>query len=283
MRAARPTYLGFDRHRAHWGNIYYKAVKELDRLQVGPAFPPVATGRRPVRTGLPASPDGLLDSVGADSVAPGTASTQPRGSRIGGSPSGTTATPSNQTPNSQIGFDSQNTPADPPVPAADHFTAPEVSADTSQPGTTDTPPIVPATPSNQTSHSQIGFDSQNTPADPPVPAADHSAEPEVSANISRSGTTEAPSKPPAAPSNQTPNSQIGFDSQNTLNDPPQPAACVSEVSESAEAQLRAGTPAIAALRLKQKPRMPRHLVKRRAARRYNERLNSTIGFVSQAL
>jgi hypothetical protein len=214
MRADHPTYLGFDRHRAHWDNIYYKAVKELARLQVGPAFPPVATGRRPVPRSAP--------STAAD----GTAELQ----------SGSPATPSNQTQNQEIGFVPQNSPTDPPEPVPDRSAAPEVIAS-------------PA------------LSTANT-----------------------SGMAELQSGDPATPSNQTPNQGIAFDSQSAPADLRNPAAdqsVASDVNESAEAQLRAGTPAIAALKIKQKPRMPRHPVKRSAAKRAIKRANQEIGFVSQ--
>jgi hypothetical protein len=85
-----------------------------------------------------------------------------------------------------------------------------------------------------------------------------------------------------------PNQEIGFVPQNALMDQSKAAVAAAEAvdsqpSESAKAELRAGTPAIAAFfapRIKQKPRMPRHPVKRSAARQAFKRANQTIGFVS---
>jgi hypothetical protein len=173
--------VGFDRHRAHWDNIYYKAVKELDRLQVGPAFPPVATGRRPVPLSAPSIP------------ADGSAELQ----------SDAAATPSIQTQNQEIGFVSYNAPTNPHQPAADHSAAPELiespdlaSANTLECEIVELQSGPPATPSNQTANLEIGFVPQNAP---PKPRQSHPKMPTLSL-VSPPRPNSGPVRPRLPPS-----------------------------------------------------------------------------------
>ena len=115
IRSDRPQFDGFARHFARWERTYYRALHELERVQLARrnrAIPP--PGRADLQIGTAGLGDCLASPVphaaethpaAANPLPPpaSTAGTEPRTSE-----SGPSATATNQKPNPQNGFVSQN-------------------------------------------------------------------------------------------------------------------------------------------------------------------------------